>query len=64
MYRTVVIENKMTAGRIAEAIDTEANRMEAQGWELKASAQTLYGKTLLTFWRPDEPDGDLSGRSG
>lgn len=61
MHRTVIIPAKLTADALAFAIDEESNRMEAEGWELKAAIQTQYCKTLLTFWKPDGPETTSGG---
>ena len=48
-HKAVVVEYAPKAGAMAEALETAANEMALQGWELVSSTVTPAAKGILLF---------------
>lgn len=53
MYKTVVLTYDPRANGIAKAVEEEANRQEADGFELVSFAITPSAKPVLIFHKAD-----------
>lgn len=56
-YKAIVVEYQPRANKLAEAVESQSNKMAEEDWELITFSVTNSAKAILVFGKPEEAVG-------